>query len=432
MSRRGSLRKSIYILIPIAIALALTAYAAYRLSISPTDEEHLVFAVLGDSQGRSATLRSIIGEINKIEPDFVIHLGDCVSIAAPSLFDRFAEELDPLGCPYHITPGNHDIKGNGSVFYDYFGPGDYTFERGGLSFISIDTSNESITDSQFAWLEETLSLSAGKVVVVFTHVPPYDPLPDSDHSLIDPNDRTRLIDLMTEYGVEMLISGHIHIYNRTSIGGVEYVISGGGGAELYAGPEMGGFHHFLVFEVEGGELDMEVVRVEPPETERTVDLVGRSGNLSLTLDELSNMGGIVGASSFQNNLGNWRGQGEYAGIPIRDLVEMVGGMARVDVLEARSPDGYVQRYGYGNVYPNSSWEPIQGTMILAFRFNEAAGEDWERAPLIAFLPEDGRYSNEDCLHTSYQDQGCNVYLSAGSRWVKQVAEIAVVPGKAAD
>jgi hypothetical protein len=68
------------------------------------------FAVMGDSHGNSRMLRLIAEEIGSRGPDFVIHLGDCVPTAKAPLFEKFLEDIGGLSMPFHVPPGNHDIK----------------------------------------------------------------------------------------------------------------------------------------------------------------------------------------------------------------------------------------------------------------------------------------------------------------------------------
>ena len=43
--------------------------------------------------------------------------------------------------------------------------------------------------------------------------------------------------LFETYDVDVVFTGHIHMYNETVINGVRYVITGGAGASLYADEE---------------------------------------------------------------------------------------------------------------------------------------------------------------------------------------------------
>jgi hypothetical protein len=137
---------------------------------------------------------------------------------------------------------------------------------------------------------------------------------------------------------------------------------------------------------------------------------------------------MEGYSSYQNFYGNWKGHGIYEGVPISELLELVGGIQQGDVLRIEASDGYYQEYCYWNVYPNETWYAAQGDMILAYALNGTFVPDWTNGFEVAFLPNDGAYSNDDCVATSAEGQGGNEYLSAGSRWIKDISKIIVIPG----
>ncbi len=387
------------------------------------------FVVMGDSQGNSGLLSTIVDEVNTLNVSFVLHTGDCVSHALEGMYDVFEQDIAMLEAPIHISPGNHDRMGNATIFQTRFGSGDYSFDYGGWRFVSVDTSTQDISESQFIWLRALLENSSSRPVVVFTHVPPFDPRIGEDHHLNETSDCEEFIALMEEFKVRVVVTGHVHLYNNTRIGSVDYVVTGGAGADLYAPHEEGGFHHFTLFSVDGNSISFSPVPVEADAPEGAVVVSGRDGSVSLSLEDLMEMPWIEGYSSYQNFYGNWKGHGTYRGVLLSDLLALVGGIQEGDVIRVESSDGYYQEFCYWNIHPNETWYSAQGDMILAYEFNGTPVPDWENGFETAFLPEDGAYSNDDCLATSAEGQGGNVYLSAGSRWVKAVTKISVIAGQ---
>ena len=98
----------------------------------------------------------------------------------------------------------------------------------------------------------------------------------------------------------------------------------------------------------------------------------------------------------------------------------MGGMTVSDRLRVSSNDGYEQYFSYWNVYPNASWQSIQGDMILAFELNGSLVPDWSDGMRLAMMPSDEGYSNEDCQATSALGMGWYVYPSAGSRFASTI------------
>jgi len=163
-------------------------------------------------------------------------------------------------------------------------------------------------------------------------------------------------------------------------------------------------------------------------TELSILLVGKNGSEeNLTLKEIMELSSVQGKSSYQNQFGNWKEEGNYEGVLISTLVERVGGMEPGDTVKISASD-YSQEYCYLNVYPDDDWHSIQGDFIIAYEFNGTVTPNWEDGPKSAFLPEDQEHSNQDCNWTSAIDQGYNLNPSAGARWVKQVNKIEVIDG----
>jgi hypothetical protein len=97
---------------------------------------------------------------------------------------------------------------------------------------------------------------------VFLHRSPYG---SSRHGG-DEKVREDLEPLFAKHGVDLVFSGHDHVYERTvPIRGVTYVVSGGGGRRLY--PAGGSArtassvsaHHAVLVRVGGGHLALEAV-----------------------------------------------------------------------------------------------------------------------------------------------------------------------------
>jgi len=68
--------------------------------------------------------------------------------------------------------------------------------------------------------------------------------------------------IFRQYPVKAVFAGHEHVYWREPADkhdGIEYFVSGGAGAPLYAPPERGGFSHYLVVRVTGDKIRYDVV-----------------------------------------------------------------------------------------------------------------------------------------------------------------------------
>ena len=167
--------------------------------------------------------------------------------------------------PVFVAVGNHEYQGEGiNVFHYIFGPTDYAFSLGNYRYIFANNimGNYRLGERQLAWLREQLEIAKerGERPVIVMHAPPYDPRHGHDHAMSEESAR-ELLKLMKDYNAFGIFS-HIHIYWNGTYEGVPFVITGGGGAPLYAKPEEGGFYHYVVLTMRpGGEIDVKVVKV---------------------------------------------------------------------------------------------------------------------------------------------------------------------------
>lgn len=388
-----------------------------ELRLSVEAKASFKFAVMGDSQGYNDILAEALGQVGGCE--FVIHCGDMTPSGQPSEYESFQTTIGTVAVPVMTTPGNHDVKLNGSDEYaSRFGDSAYSFEYSGVTFAFVDSSDQVISEEEIAWLGQAFEGAERKVLI--THMPSYDPFGD-DHTL-DAASCDRIQGFMLEEGVEAVFTGHIHAYHFMQVEGMDCLITGGAGGAL-----VDGVHHLVIVTVDEAGFSYEKVDLDfvPPASPNIQVIGGDGASLNLTYDELMSMDLLDADSSYENLYGNIAGEGRYTGVLIRDLLELVGGMVEGDLLKITAVDGYYQEFGYLNAYPNATWLSLQGEMIVALELDGVLAGEWAEGPRIAMLPDDGLYSNSDCELTSYDGQGYWVYESAGARWVKNTLTITV-------
>ena len=391
-----------------------------------TDDDSINFYVFGDSQGYQGGIEQIVTAANLHRPDFIFHCGDLTPFGQENQYQAVKAVLDQSLVPVYTTIGNHDIKDGGGMLYEeYFGTSRYSFDIGQAHFTVFNTSSGDVSSQEFSWLEQDLSQTEADFRFVFTHIPLFDPRTGGDHTFINSTTSTQLMLLFEEYEVDVVFTGHIHMYNETVVNGVRYVITGGAGASLYADEDNGRIYHYMNVTLHEGNLTIELVILDTPSLSRDVVAVrGLVEDVTLSLADLLQMDAITGYSSFQNQYDNWKGHGTYSGIAISELVELVGGMGINDTLVVRSFDGYAQEFSYSNIYPNSTWAEIQGSMILSYAYNDTSVLDWVDGMRLVMIPPDGGYSNTDAIQTSKTGD----VISAGARWVRFVSLIEVISG----
>jgi hypothetical protein len=157
------------------------------------------------------------------------------------------------------------------------------------------------------------------------------------------------------------------------------------------------------------------------ETTVEVEIIGKTGTQTLNITELQAMTAISGLSKYERQTG-WGGEGNYTGVFVSDLIDLVGGMNPGDTITVTSSDGWNTTYSYNNVYNDWPDTSVQGDMILAYEFEGDIVPVYEDGLRIAFLPDDEEYSSNDSAETTTLDQAGG---SAGSRWAKYVETITV-------
>ncbi len=183
----------------------------------------------------------MVEQINRVDPDFVVHLGDLVH-PVPILpsYDSAAGEFERiygrLDAPLHTIPGNHDIgdkpgpwmpaavvdEDSIAVYRRQFGNTFYSFDRGGCRCIMINNPvlNSGLPEEkkQREWLQNELAENAGRRIFLFMHYPLYLTAPDEPghYENLDDPARSWFLSLVDEHSVEAVFAGHTHnfFFNR--------------------------------------------------------------------------------------------------------------------------------------------------------------------------------------------------------------------------
>lgn len=151
--------------------------------------------------------------------DNVYPRGDPARLGA-TVFGPFAPVLDG-GAGLLPVLGNHDVEAQVGPLGM---PGRwYARSLGPVLFIGLD-SNRPDDAGQRAWLEQTLAGASEPWKIVALHHPPYSAGWHGSSADV----RDAFAPLFERYGVQLVLAGHDHDYQRsTTIRGVTYVVSGG-------------------------------------------------------------------------------------------------------------------------------------------------------------------------------------------------------------
>lgn len=244
-------------------AAALTACAGPPLPplaapAEPTVSSDGPIVVLGDTQrtlaaeefflGREqneAERRELIAKIaNEERPAFVVHLGDMVSVGASGdewqYFDRLISPLRARRIPIFPVFGNHDLWGArheavrlaAQRFPELARGGAYARRHRGLGLIWLNSNLQGdAARRQAEWFERVLRAfdeeSATRGVAVFMHHPAYTNGKDRQGQ---PYVVEQLVPrFLAARKALVLMSGHVHGYERFSKANRAFIVSGGAG-----------------------------------------------------------------------------------------------------------------------------------------------------------------------------------------------------------
>lgn len=232
-------------------------------------------------------------------PAFIVNTGDLVSEGSHAgVWRQFYDESQPLfsrRIPYFPGLGNHEYWGDTddglrhyfSLFPQLKGRKWYEVRFRSALVVILDSNFDELTgaevEAQNAWLGRTLAEAEKdpvvRHVIVCCHHAPYT------NSTVHGDSRTvqrHFVGRRTPK-VKAFITGHVHSYERFVKEGVQFVVSGGGGApttavetdeprhpDEFKGPAYRRFH-YLRFTIDGGRLACDVLMLQDDRSWKRVD-----------------------------------------------------------------------------------------------------------------------------------------------------------------
>ena len=214
----------------------------------------IAFAVIGDFGKEGPAALAVSQLVAGWDPAFVITTGDNNYVYGE--LETFDENVGQYYCEFIHNPdapegyvcggrsaadstnrffpsvGNHDYMGGDGIepYLAYFTlPGNevyYSFRRGPVAFYALDSENGNSFDAQRTWLAEQTATNADALYhVAYFHRPPYS---TGKHG-----DRPAMQWDFESLGVDVVLSGHEHNYQRVAAPAARlYLVNGVGGASL--------------------------------------------------------------------------------------------------------------------------------------------------------------------------------------------------------
>jgi 3',5'-cyclic AMP phosphodiesterase CpdA len=262
-------------------ALATATIVAQSLVSLPNRPDSLKFAAMGDNGTGDRPQYDVAQQMANAHAtfafDLVIMLGDNMyGGQRPADFvKKFEQPYTPLlaaGVRFQASLGNHDRSEN--VNYTHFnmnGQRYYTYVRKNVRFFALDSTR--MDPAQLAWIEAALRDAREEWKIPYFHHPLYSNASRHGSSV---DLRVLLEPLFVKYGVNVVFSGHDHVYERVKPQrGIYYFVSGSAGqlrkGNMRPTDQTAAYfdqdQSFMLVEIAGSDLHFQVIS----RTGKTVD-----------------------------------------------------------------------------------------------------------------------------------------------------------------
>jgi predicted phosphodiesterase len=267
---------------PVPIVEAIKTASSGELTL-PNAVTSVKFAVIGDSGRGTPEQHAVAAQMvrwrESFKYNFVLMLGDNIyeGPATPEDYRRKFEDpykaLLEKGVRFFAVLGNHDdprqvhyppFNMKDERYYSFAPPEDpLTRLTTPVEFFALDSTN--MDGGQLAWLDARLTASRAEWKVAFLHHPLYT---SGRYRNASRAHRWAVEPILTRHGVNVVLSGHEHIYQRTELqNGVLYFVSGGAGSlrpgdgvpAPFVARSYDEDYHFMLMEIEDDALHFQVI-----------------------------------------------------------------------------------------------------------------------------------------------------------------------------
>ena len=272
-------------------------YTSKTQQFKTANSTKTTFGVLCDTQSSGSsfsTSNQLVNKLASINKDinFFMIAGDIVDRggyeAEWNYYDQYMTTINQKYLQATV-PGNHELYHSNSASYIdatiynqyYNNPkngadcrlnSSYYFQYNDVLFIMLDTMTRSDGDNRFeeqiAWFKDVVTNNPASFVIVVSHPGLYSTgVYDHDAKIM----KGKWLDTFQQYGVDLAISGHEHLYARSlplyndkvdTEKGVTYVIGGSAGQKSYGAKDKDAFEVVIENESASGQFSGSICEIE--------------------------------------------------------------------------------------------------------------------------------------------------------------------------
>jgi hypothetical protein len=257
----------------VIFALGSWGLLAQPVPTLPNGPNSLKFAVIGDNGTGKApqieTAHQMVAARRAFPFDLVLMVGDNfygsqTSDDLVAKFDKPYRGLLDAGVVFRAALGNHDDPA--TVQYNPIGMDNhryFTFAHKNVRFVVLDSNF--LDPKQLQWADDTLKASAEAWKICYFHHPLYG---NAGRHGSNVELRVLLEPVLIRHGVDVVFSGHDHVYERLKPQkGIHYFVVGSSGqlrkGDLEASPTTAaGFDQdqaFLLVEIDGADMFFQAI-----------------------------------------------------------------------------------------------------------------------------------------------------------------------------
>jgi 3',5'-cyclic-AMP phosphodiesterase len=177
---------------------------------------HISDIHIGSNHFVSNLLNRAIVEINELKPDVVMVSGDLTNEGFRQQYSAASAYLSNIECELVLViPGNHDSRNVGYVhFEDVFGSRNHVAYLPGITIVALDSSQPDLNEGRlgrqnYRWMVDRFTRPDDfKIVALHHHLVPL-PGTGRERNIIE--DSGDFLELLTDHGVDLVLSGHKHV-----------------------------------------------------------------------------------------------------------------------------------------------------------------------------------------------------------------------------